>query len=401
MSMLLLTMGPQLSISMSAPNLSIGSPGTIVLRAVGAAGGVTWALISSDLPSPEWDSALTTSGATATLNAATIFTPGTYSFRVRAVDSFRQPVEAEFSVRIQAMPITISGSLPPEWSVGVPTSTDLLVSGGSGVYVSAGISSGEFPPGISVSLIGSALRISGSPEDVGNGIVTLWVMDSDGGEGSINLEWSSGAALDPYWSYVVSLTHLDTGYSDAKGKTWVASLGTSIDNVVYKFGGGSLRWTAGDGLQSEDSLDWAFGAGDFTVELWALLDGMPVGLYYTPFGNWVSNDGWCFFVRPGGLVDFRINGQFIVSSTGYVAVNTWHHYRFCRKDGVGYLFVDGVLAATGPLTGNLTSTRGPRLLRNYATSDVWPGVVDEQRTTKGVARSTSSFSPPDAPFPEG
>lgn len=191
MSILLLTMGPQLSISMVTPDLNIGNPGTIVLRAVGAAGSVTWTLLSSSLPTPEWGG-LVSSGATATLNAANVLTPGAFTIRVRAVDSFRQPVEAEFTVRVQSLPITITGSLS-EWTVGVAASDDLAVAGGSGTYVSAAIAAGSLPAGMGVSLIGSTLRVSGTPAAVGSGSVTIWVRDSDGAEGTIALAWSASA----------------------------------------------------------------------------------------------------------------------------------------------------------------------------------------------------------------
>jgi hypothetical protein len=63
---------------------------------------------------------------------------------------------------IPAAPLEIVGTLP-DGDVGVAYSEDLLVVGGVPAYANATISSGSLPPGLSLSLVGDTLTVSGTP----------------------------------------------------------------------------------------------------------------------------------------------------------------------------------------------------------------------------------------------
>lgn len=94
---LLLTMGPQLGLSMSLTPLVKGEPGTITFSAVGASGPPIYALVSSDLP-PEWDTSLTLVGSTAQLSTAEAWIGGYYDITIRVSDAARIPVVRTFTV---------------------------------------------------------------------------------------------------------------------------------------------------------------------------------------------------------------------------------------------------------------------------------------------------------------
>ncbi|MFB2705435.1 LamG domain-containing protein [Marinobacter shengliensis] len=202
---------------------------------------------------------------------------------------------------------------------------------------------------------------------------------------------------DPFISSVVSLVHFDGNFADLAGKVWTG--GAQIDTEVYRFPPGAGHFPRGPYVVSEDSADWAFGVGDFTVEAYVRLSTMPASFYFSPFGNWSGSSGWCFFVRPGGYIDWRSNSTTVVSGVGIIEANTWVHLAYSRKSGVGRLFVDGQLAAKVSDTQNISRTSSPRLGGNLTSSDWWSGHVDEFRVTKGVARYVDSFVPPIHQFP--
>ena len=47
--------------------------------------------------------------------------------------------------------------------------------------------------------------------------------------------------------------------------------GVKVDTDQSMFGGGSALYqgTTGQYIQADDSSDWNFGSGDFTIDLWA------------------------------------------------------------------------------------------------------------------------------------
>ena len=112
MSVLLLTMGPRLGLSMSLTPLVKGEPGTITFSAVGATGLPIYALVNSDLP-PEWDSSLTLVDNTAQLSTAEARIGGYYDITVRVSDAARIPVVRTFTVFVfEPPPLDLNLRLP-------------------------------------------------------------------------------------------------------------------------------------------------------------------------------------------------------------------------------------------------------------------------------------------------
>lgn len=177
MSVLLLTMGPQLGITADLPVVAVGGAGVIRFRAVGATGPVKWTLVDSTLP-PEWDSALNPDGNAVTLTTADAETAGTFSITVRAVDNARIPVVRSFGVRVMALPLTISGAFP-EWYFGVPATGELTISGGVPPYSLLPITSGALPSGVSLSIVGNQIVASGAPTVAGPWSATVSASDAD------------------------------------------------------------------------------------------------------------------------------------------------------------------------------------------------------------------------------
>ena len=187
MSVLLLTMGPPLGLVMDTPNLRVGEPGTITLRAPGALGDVKWAVVASDLPA-EWG-AITPDGAEATINTAEALVWGDYTLTVRAVDSQRIPVARTFSVWVEPDAIVVTGPSTLDLVAGAPATGSYAITGGTGVYVSAHLEGA--PASISAGISGASAVLSGSPTgaDVGTGSGRIVVKDSRGAQGATSFVW--------------------------------------------------------------------------------------------------------------------------------------------------------------------------------------------------------------------
>ena len=76
------------------------------------------------------------------------------------------------------------------------------------------------------------------------------------------------------------------------------------------------------------------------------------------------------------------------------SAGVWDYITVTRQSGVMYFFFNGTLIATTANTNDFYSSSSQSIAMlsdNY---------IDELRLTIGVARYTSSFTPPTAPFPD-
>ena len=145
---------------------------------------------------------------------------------------------------------------------------------------------------------------------------------------------------------------------------------------------------SGDILTVASSADFAFGTGDFTVDM----------LIYVP--SWGSSNPVLFAVSTTGGFQFgkRENTTnwgacnwgvaWGVCSTTLPTTNTWHHIAAVRASGLMKIYLDGVQVASGTDTNNYVqgvAVIGTNNLNAY---------IDELRVSKGIARWTSNFTPP-------
>ena len=217
---------------------------------------------------------------------------------------------------------------------------------------------------------------------------------------------------DPYFSNVSLLLHGDGTNgsttivdSSASPKTITAFGNAQISTAQSKFGGSSIAFDGnGDYLAIAGPQETA--ANDFTIELWAYFN--------------TSNGSYLFDCRPspsapsgtypilyadeaGGFSLKYVFSGFIKLTSNTLTLNTWHHIAVCRYQGVTRLYVNGVSNGSGYTnndTAFLIDATSP-IIGSRSSLDVYQfnGYIDELRITNGVARYTSNFTPPTAPFP--
>jgi hypothetical protein len=211
----------------------------------------------------------------------------------------------------------------------------------------------------------------------------------------------AGVDYDPYWANVVLLLHLNGNLTDEKGHTVFQAMGTA-NFVAGMFGDG--HQTDNDSyVQTEISSDFGTGNQNFTLEWWAKINtATPGGSDSRTMMHWVQND-------PSEVTAYIVQYNFwskkyaAASTESSVLVDTpltWQHYAFVRNGSSLILYVNGTSVISA--TPTVVSTNGRFIIGNNKagyTNSEWPGVIDEIRHTKGVARYTANFTPPTAPFP--
>ena len=225
------------------------------------------------------------------------------------------------------------------------------------------------------------------------------------------IEISTGG--DAYWSNVTSLLHFDeadapSDIKDEKGLIWSLVNGAALSSLDSKFGSAKSMYTTSSATGyaiSKQTNAFDFNSDDkFTLEFFYKKmnnggNATPVAIVSDSLGTTVR---WAFFIRFGEKPNCAVydgESTFLDASIG-IANFKWTHFAYTKDGNTNKLFIDGILAQT-----TTKATKGYPLSKiiigkeQAHTGVTFTGYVDELRITKGVARYTGNFTPPDAPFP--
>jgi hypothetical protein len=206
------------------------------------------------------------------------------------------------------------------------------------------------------------------------------------------------------------LNGTNAGITDGTGRNVLETLGdTKISTAVKKYGAGSMVFDGnGDYLSTPIThLNGDFGTGDFTVEFW--MNATAAGTYVAVVGTQSISGTTAGMWRVSNRLN-SANGIYFNYTTGSAFVDitfsttnyndeTWHHVAACRASGTLRMFVDGVSVGT-PTAVSQNLSSGQKTVVGYNAQDTqyYTGYIDELRITKGVARYTTTFTPPAAAF---
>ena len=172
-----------------------------------------------------------------------------------------------------------------------------------------------------------------------------------------------------------------------------------ISREASRFGGSSVYFDgSGDYLESPISDDWAFGTGDFSVELWVNFSSAPSVVHLIGLHTSGVNTEWSL-IYEGSALKLLITGQPNVVAVWSPSTNQWYHVAGVRASGTTYLFIDGQLRSTGSSTRSIPAVRTLTVGAANNPALFLHGYVDEIRISKGVARWTSNFTPPESRYP--
>ena len=239
----------------------------------------------------------------------------------------------------------------------------------------------------------------------------------------INTAWANN---DPYWSSVSMLLHGD-GTNGAQNNTFIDSSsnnysitrnGTVTQGSINPFGSITPYTTSADGGSgyfsgTTDALllggqaTFAFGTGDFTIEMWVrpsvtteqfLYDSRPTstqGLYPTLKLNPATTAVFQYYTNVGG-------SQLSIIGTTNIVAGTWYHVAIARSGTSTKLFVNGTQEGS-TLTDSTNYINGASrpIVGGYGfnvASTLFNGYMSNVRVVKGTAVYTSNFTPSTTPL---
>lgn len=217
--------------------------------------------------------------------------------------------------------------------------------------------------------------------------------------------------LDPNFNQVSLLLHMDgtdgsTTFTDSSNNaiTLTANGNAKISTAQSKFGGAAAFFDGSGDYLSAPSANFTF-AGDFTVEAWVYITS--VGGYHTLIEGRASAiyaNYTIGLMNVGGTLRLdSVNAggagtRFTASSTS-VPLNTWTHVALVRSDGKIRGFINGVQDTTlVNYSGSYTPASSSVRIGAIVDPQYFYGYIDEFRVTNGVARYSSSFTPPSSTF---
>ena len=192
-----------------------------------------------------------------------------------------------------------------------------------------------------------------------------------------------------------STTFID---SSASGHTITASGNVKHNSVPAKFGKSSIEFDgSGDELDIASTSDFQFGTGDFTIDWWMMpttVSGTYLGLISLTSSTNTKRVETA--IHGGNIQVYSDSGTW--RDTGFSPpVSQWTHVAIVRNYSAGTL----KLYANGVEKWSVSNTRDydENSVGNIGNmSNYYTGYMDEIRVSKGIARWTDSFVPPNKPY---
>jgi hypothetical protein len=198
----------------------------------------------------------------------------------------------------------------------------------------------------------------------------------------------------------------NAGIFDRTGKNVLETVGYTtaepgrrqpeISTQVKKYGSSSMYFGGtGDYCLVPYTPLYTFGTGDFTIEAWIYRTdtGVQRGIVDNAAG---SGNRILFFITTNNKLNLFDGSSVWLSSTNTVTANQWVHVAVTRASGTTKLFISGAQEASSSDTKNyIQGSTGLYIGRQEgSTSSDFMGYIDDLRITRGVARYTTTFTPP-------
>lgn len=219
---------------------------------------------------------------------------------------------------------------------------------------------------------------------------------------------SGTVSVDEFWPKVSLLLNMNganasTTFVDSSPNFAAVFGNAQISTAQFKYGAASGFFDGtGDYLSFSDSENFNFGTGNVTVEAWIYPTTTATAREIIAQRSTADNSNF-WFLRVTSAAKIQLTavsgGSTITSitSNGTIAVNTWSHVAAVRSAGTWKIWINGVNSDS--VSTNSTSSWpnvGYPLLVGAGdeTSNYFNGYIDDLRITKGAARYTATFAPP-------
>jgi len=312
------------------------------------------------------------------------------------------------SLYVSAAPTWLTGS-SIGGSVNVPFGIQLSAVSDSSVLYSLAAGS-QMPSGVSLTQLG---YLSGTVSGLSTTTVysiDIVVTDSESQTTTRTFTLSISVA-EPFFknnallvqgNFTNSVTNNNTFLDTSATAASITRTGNVAQGTFAPFSQtGWSNYFAGNYLQVANNAAFAFGAGDFTVELWTYIIGTSGTIVNYSNGQAANaNFAWELYQSNATTVQFSVmvgGTQYLSSSTAFT-LNAWNHIAGVRNGNTLTTYVNGVAGGTTvSVTGVTVSDPASSTLKVCAYgngSSYVNGFISNFRVVKGIAVYTGAFTPP-------
>lgn len=220
--------------------------------------------------------------------------------------------------------------------------------------------------------VNQLIGFGGGKRGVGNDAFTTLLLHCDGADAATSFPDSSQTAAS------------------------ISAIGNAqVDTAQSKFGGASgLFDGTGDYLSATSVAGWQLGSGDFTIDFWIRVNSGSSWGAVAKLAEWElygDVNRWVFKVN---------NASNVLLINWTPTAGQWYHGA-CVRSGSGagttVMYIDGTSIGSGTSVNVTDGAGGLRVGGNIQGRDL-NGWMDEVRVSKGIARWTTNFTPPTAPY---
>lgn len=216
------------------------------------------------------------------------------------------------------------------------------------------------------------------------------------------------------------LNYTNAGIYDGKMGNLFETVSTAqVATSPVKYGSGSMKFNGTSDYLFNAApnvvIDNNFSSGNYTIEFWINPNATPTTetgiLCVGPTTSGAANRGWGIEIHNGtstGIWFYQAGVITTWTSLGaFPLLNTWSHIAIVRNSTVVTCYINGVATGTasaGTNTQTAFSAGDPLFVGCFYSSATagrffYNGYMDDLRITKGVARYTANFLPPQVALP--
>ena len=183
----------------------------------------------------------------------------------------------------------------------------------------------------------------------------------------------------------------------------------AVSTSVKKYGAASMYFDGtGDYLSTVDNPSLDMGSANFTIEGWVYITSSGASQTFVAKGTGAGNQAsyhivfngtnWLYYLSGNGSTWSIASGV----TMGAGSVNNWQHLALVRNGSTFTPYVNGTAGTTTTSSTALFDSNKPFTVgADDAATQLLTGYIDDLRVTKGVARYTTAFTPPDQAFQLG
>ena len=239
--------------------------------------------------------------------------------------------------------------------------------------------------------------------DEGGGGGPSWSFRTDANASYLNFATPGTLITDLGMTYAWSDVSADIRGTGSNLSVLTANLTSSVTYNNFAADGytESSEVSSTGRFRSSDDTEFEFGSGDLTIECWINpSDTSPNRFMFSDYQIYnVGNSALWFALNGAGRVTVVVcagGESYYQSNVLSWTAGQWYHLALVRNGSSWNAYVDGTSILSFTNSGTINTTTRDKYLMGFYNAGGETTYVQDYRIYKGVAKYTTSFTPPDS-----